>query len=279
MVTHNFYLYIFKMSSQLVKRLSKVDLVKLFTTIPHSFVDDFYNVLESSNSNTNMFPISLDTLSKWLNVTKGNLFQTLQQSYNEGDDYMLQKEDVRLISGRKKIHVMLTIDAFKRLCMRSRSKKAEDVRTYFIELDNFVTMYTTEILNGLLSKLNKTHRNKDGTGWIYVFRVKHDILKVGYAKDLLLRLRSYNTGRLDDIEILHSFKTSNRKKVEQCVKTFCQAKRLNSRKELFNVDEDIVKRVMQLCVQIGDDSTPKSKWSIKKNGNYYIFINKEELQQ
>jgi predicted GIY-YIG superfamily endonuclease len=155
--------------------------------------------------------------------------------------------------------------------MRSRTKKSEDVRTYFIELDDFVGMYKTDILNGLLTKLNKKRRSKDGEGLIYVFRVKDGVMKIGYTKDMLQRLRNYMVGRADNIEILASFKTSNRKKVEQCVKTFCQAKRYAARKELYQVDEDIIKRVMRLCVNIGDHSHP-GKLSVESEGKYYIFI-------
>lgn len=262
---------------KIAQQLSKKDLVKLFTPIPHDFVDDFYDILESTDNSTTMFPVSLDLVARWLNIRKHHLKDTLVESYKEGTDYTLHKavvdhsrKDKR--GGLNRIEIMLTVDAFKRLCMRSRSTKAEDVRTYFIELDNFITMYTTRILNGLLEKLNKPRKIQDGSGWIYVFRVKNDILKIGHTKNLLDRIRSYNVGRLDGIEMLATLETSNRKKVEQCVKTFCSAKRLHARKELFKVDEDIIKRVMQLCTNLGDDTAHLGKWTIKKEENYYIFI-------
>ena len=98
----------------------------------------------------------MDIVSKWLMVNKANLMKTLKTSYKIGDDYVVSKIYKDGISkqgkgGHNKNEVMLTTDAFKRLCMRSKTVKAEDVRTYFIELDNFVTMYKTDILNGLLA--------------------------------------------------------------------------------------------------------------------------------
>lgn len=263
------------------QQLSKKDLVKLFTPIPHEFIDDFYDILDSNNSQTTMFPIKLDLVARWLKVSKNEMKYTLIDSYKEGYDYTIRKAQID--EGRKdkrgglnKLDIWVTIDAFKRLCMRSRSKKAEDVRTYFIELDNFVTMYTTRILNGLLEKLNKPRKIRDGSGWIYIFRVKDGIFKLGHTKNLLDRVRSYNVGRLDGIEMVATLETSNRKKVEQCVKTFCKAKRLYARKELFKVDEDIIRRVMQLCVNLGDDTSHVGKWTVKKEEDYYIFIDQKQ---
>jgi phage anti-repressor protein len=267
------------MTSKLSERLSKKDLVKLFTTIPHDFVDDFYTVLDTNINVPTAFPIDLDVLVKWLGVRKYNIVSTLKESYKLGDDYIIEHphqigNPKRGKGGHNKQKVMLTIDTFKRLCMRSKTKKSEEVRTYFIELDNFVTMYKTDILNGLLTKLNKKRKTKDGEGFIYVFRVKDGVLKIGHTKDMLQRLRSYMVGRTDNIEILASFKTSNRKKVENCVKTFCQAKRFLARKELYEVDEDIIKRVMQLCVSIGDENVHQGKLDVRSSGNYYIFIDR-----
>jgi phage anti-repressor protein len=258
-------------------RLSKQDLVKLFTTIPHDFVDDFYTILDTNNDVKTPFPIHLDVLAKWLNIPKSYIMKTLRDSYRIDDDYIVEKtyntdQRKKGSGGHNKHKVMLTVDTFKRLCMRSRTKKAEDVRTYFIELDDFVTTYKNEILDALLKKLNNKRHGRDGQGWIYVFRVKGDILKIGYTEDLLQRLRNYMVGRVDDIDILASFKTSDRKKVEQCVKTFCQAKRYTPRKELYKVDENIIKRVMKLCVNIGDTTIHSGKLSVTSKGNYYIFI-------
>lgn len=265
--------------SSTIKRLSKKDLVKLFTMIPHDFVDDFFDILDTSSSTIELFSVSLDVIAKWLGVPKGKLMETLKESYIENEHYIVRQAP-RPISttsnsnrgGHNYKLVLLTIDTFKRLCMRSRSKKAEDVRTYFIELDNFVTMYTERILIGLLTKLNKArNKNGDGSGWIYIFRLKDDIFKLGQTQNLIDRLRAYNTGRIDDVEILASLQTKNRKQVEQCVKTFVQSKRFKKRKELYEVDEDIIKRVMRLCVQLGDSNPPR-QWTIKRDHNYYIFI-------
>ena len=51
--------------------------------------------------------------------------------------------------------VLFTPDCFKRLCVRSRGKKAEDVRTYFIQLEGLVMRY-----KGMRAEIGRLERNQ-----------------------------------------------------------------------------------------------------------------------
>jgi phage anti-repressor protein/predicted GIY-YIG superfamily endonuclease len=261
--------------SKIALKFVKRDIVKLFTNIPHDFVDDFYDILESKNGKKDAFPIDLELLAKWLGVRKNTLVKTLKSSYNEGEDYLLYRAMERQRGGYNKNIILITVDTFKRMCMRSKSEKAEMVRTYFIELDNFLEKYATRIMLGILKKLNKSEKTKrsDGSGWIYIFKVKNKIYKIGQTSDLIKRLQAYQTGRLEDVRMIATYETQNRKKAEQCVKSFIEEKRLKKRKELYEVNEDIIKRVMKLCGDLGDNVHLKDKeWNVKQEGHYYILF-------
>jgi phage anti-repressor protein/predicted GIY-YIG superfamily endonuclease len=265
------------------ERLTKKDIVKLFTTIPNDFVDDFYDLLERTEDNAQAqitaFPIDLGLVCKWLDVHKNKMVVTLKKTYKEREDYIVTKAQVvnrpENRGGHNRRDYFLTLECFKHICMRSSSKKGTEVRTYFIELDNFVTRYTREIVEGLLKKLNTVEKKarNDGSGWIYIFRAKGSILKIGQTQDLIDRLRTYNTGRVDDVELLASFKTDHRKKAEDCVKTFVKAKRYKKRRELYEVDDDIIKRVMGMCTKIGDIKLASTEqWKAKDSGLYYMIF-------
>lgn len=60
----------------ITQRILKKDLVKLFTNVPHDFIDDFYDILD--NNNTEIFSVNLDIASKWLNVEKRVLTRTIR---------------------------------------------------------------------------------------------------------------------------------------------------------------------------------------------------------
>lgn len=259
------------------KRIQKKDLIKLFTSVPHDFVDDFYHILAEDKGET-IFPISIEVVAKWLKIRKSALTQTLRESYEKGTDYVVHTHRItgRQNGGQNKKDYMLTVHCFKRLCMRSKTKKAEDVRTYFIEIDDFLTQYKDRILDGLLRKLNKKvskQKTPDGQGWIYIFRAKKSIFKIGRAEDLRERLRGYNTGRADDIQLLATFETKNRMKAENCVKAFVQAKRYKKRRELYEVDQDIITRVMKMCAHVGNEKLHHNEeWHVNEDDNYYVFF-------
>lgn len=177
---------------------------------------------------------------------------------------------------------MLTVDCFKRLCMRSRSRKAEDVRTYFIELDDFISHYSDQISDGIMQDIEKVARKikrnpkADGPGYIYAIRASSttpNLIKVGETSDIVARLRAYNTGRAEDVELLYAFKTADRKTVEACVKGLMESKRYRKRKEIYEIDFDILKKIIVGCNKMSMDMKevkPKSTL----DGKYYVLFMK-----
>jgi len=263
-----------------MKKLTKSEIIKIFTKIPSDFIDDFYSILEKKNTD---YPINLDIVSKWLNVIKYELIKTLNKSYKKNEDYTEEHNTVTTTKGHNYKKIMLSVDCFKRLCMRSRSEKSEEVRTYFIELDNFITHYSDQISDGIIKDIEKVAKkikeypNKDGPGYIYAIRAsnsKSGLIKIGYASDLIQRLRVYDVGRADDVELLYAFRTSYRKKVENCLKALMEAKRFKKRKEIYEVDLDIIKKLITGCNKLSIDATQVKEKS-EQDGKYYLMFMKE----
>jgi phage anti-repressor protein len=101
---------------------------------------------------------------------------TLKRSYKVNIDYTITKYNTNKPGSNNYKKTMLTIDCFKRLCMRSRSLKAEEVRSYFIELDDFIAHYSDQIYDGIIRDIEKVAKrvnknpNTDGPGYIYAIR-------------------------------------------------------------------------------------------------------------
>ena len=152
--------------------------------------------------------------------------------------------------GNNHKEVLITADCMKRLCMRSRSAKAETVRTYFIEIEDLIFRYNDQIVDGLMRDIqnvqekNIKSKKPDGPGVIYFFQAGDDVVKPGSASDMVKRLSTYNTGLVEDVELLHVYQTDYRKEVERCLKKLMAEKQYIKRRELYEVDPDIVKKLI-----------------------------------
>ena len=264
--------------------LSTQDVIKLFTRVPHKFVDDFFHLYDRNNTEKTNFIIDLDKLATWLKTRKSHLCTTLKESYRKNVDFTQKYETARKTSqaygGNRFIRVMITPDCMKRLCMRSRSKMAETVRTYFIEIEEFLFHYNDEIVDGLMRKIQDLgkkdllERKKDGPGVVYIIRAGKEsssLNKLGQTKDLISRLATYNTGRDKDVEVLSVYKTPYKKEVEKCVKKLMEVKRYKKRREIYHVDWEVIAKLIAGCAEFSLKLHRASAKS-KMDGEYYMIF-------
>ncbi len=166
--------------------------LKKYSTIPNAFIDDFFSVVNERTTQTD-FAINLDHVAAWLGMRKGNVHNTLRFAYKPGIDYIARPTPTTpgRHGGHLKKDIMLTPDCFKRLCMRSRSKKAEDVRTYFIALESLVIKYREHMVAGMQQEIERMDASRRGrqsvdkAGYIYVLRAsesKDGAYKIGRTK-------------------------------------------------------------------------------------------------
>ena len=66
-------------------------------------------------------------------------------TYTKNIDYKITKEKSGKISKSNKEIILMTPDCFKRMCLLSKTNKAEEVRTYFIELEKLILNYKNYI--------------------------------------------------------------------------------------------------------------------------------------
>lgn len=250
-----------------------------------------------STSQTDMV-VDLDQVAKWLGVRKQALIKTLHESYKKGIDYI----DIAVprISGKHggqlKRAQTLTPDCFKRLCMRSRSKKAEDVRTYFIQLEALVIKYREQLMAGMQEDMQRLERNQAGPsgnraragkgprpGYIYALRASEradGIVKIGKAVDLRRRLGQHNASRADDVEVLYAFRTDDIDAMETCVKAWMKDKRYRKHKEIYKADLDMIKAIIDGCDGLGRIKAEfVKKGPSVMTGGYYVQISPDAAGQ
>ena len=85
---------------------------------------------------------------------------------------------------------------------------------------------------------------------IYFFAVDErnpELIKVGKTKDIVLRLRNYNVGRIKEVELKYFALVKNSLLIENCIKLKLKANQVFENKEIFRVDPKILKKVIDNC--------------------------------
>jgi hypothetical protein len=165
--------------------------------------------------------------------------------------------------------------------MSSRTKKAEEVRSYFIELEKHIDKYKNHIIDSLNKQMSimdnnlKPKLDKKG-GVIYVLKSNKDIegiYRIGKTKKFKERKSVHDSSHPDDMEIVFVYETKNIDEVENCLKAVLKSKQYRKRKEFYQIDENILKELINTC----DNMTLKVKKSnkhTKQFGGMFIMIEK-----
>ena len=127
--------------------ISLQNYLKKYSTINNKFIDDFFNLYDVNTTNDD-FVINLDNIAKWLNTYKRNIKKTLIESYQVDVDYKIKKLPPKG-KGRPEEEIMLSPSCFKRLSMMSKTQKAEEVRQYFISIEEHLDKYKGYIISAL----------------------------------------------------------------------------------------------------------------------------------
>ena len=195
--------------------------------------------------------------------TRTNVIKTLRASYVRNVDYIEEHVNERPAGhvGKVKLRVLLTPDCFKRLCMRSRTKASESVRTYFLRMETLTRRY-------FAAKALKSQRNVEvllqnqrpiratnskiapESGHIYIFPVEGripDLYRIGSTKDVKRRMREHGSSHADDIDPIMKISVPNVSMVEQCSNFWLKYKKYRKRKEVYHGDLEMIKSIVVSC--------------------------------
>ena len=268
----------------MIKRDNVKKYIKLLSTVPEQFIDDFFTFYKEDTLQTE-FIIDLRHVALWLDCRKSDLLRTLRSSYKEKIDYIIYKDKARVKYGNNTLRCLITPDCFKRLCMLSRTAKAELVRTYFIEIESLIIKYRTQLIAGIRQDIRTIQKQKairasikGNQGYTYIIRSsmkRDDLYKVGHTKDFLKRLRTYQTGKADDVEVVFVYKTHDHEAVEKCVKALAEKHRVESGKEIYHLNLDMLKEIMVGCGKLSMKLEHRMRGASQVGGDYYVLLTRD----
>jgi phage anti-repressor protein len=251
--------------------------LKKYSSISNTFINDFFS-LYTTETTENDLVIYFDNLVIWLKIRKDSLKRTLIDTYIKNIDYKIKKIK-STTPGKPKEEIMITADCCKRLCMLSKTKKAEEVRTYFIEIEKLMNKYKNYIIEalnkqvGILENNQKPIPNNKG-GIIYVLKTDKDIVnlyKLGKTKKFKERIKTHNSSHIDNVDIVHIYETDYIDEVEKCLKNVLSTKQYRKRKEFYQIDLDVLKELIKTCDKMSLKVRKNNK-NIQQDGGYFIML-------
>ena len=228
--------------------------LKKYSTINNKFINDFFNLYDIETTDTD-FVINLDKIVLWLKTQKKHIKKTLLESYQKNIDYTISKNNPDG-KGRPSEEIMLTPSCFKRLSMMSRTEKAEEVRTYFIQIEAHLDKYKNHIINALNKKISKYETELKPQliiptgGVIYVLKTTENIegvYKIGRTQDFKARLKTHQSSHPDKLDVVFVYESDNVERVESCLKDALKDKAYRKRKEFYEIDGQILKHLIENC--------------------------------
>jgi len=235
------------------------------------FVSSFYCYLNYNSKKE--FIIDLDNIWKWLGYgRKSDCKRVLEKNFIINIDYKISEEifatevavakiNEELIKdnrgGYNKEKIMMTINIFKKLCLKSNTKKADEIHEYYLKMEDILLeivdeqndelrnqLEQKEIENQLINiELSKEKEEKElqislmkhkdkmieelteinEYGSVYLRQINNlpNNTKIGKSKDLIERNDRYNTSAPNSLFIF-TYKSKNYAKIEATFKHLCK---------------------------------------------------------
>ena len=267
--------------------LSEKYSAKLLTKIKENFtisqqqmyVANFYCFLNHDSDKD--FIINFDNVWKWVGFTrKDNGKKLLEKFFKVDIDYKIVflRLEENLLGGRPSETIMITINTFKKFCLKAGTKKADEVHDYYIKLEKLLNETVNEQTNQLMKQLDyqtKYHlsemekmKKKLEKKKKVKYELTHSLYiisnpffkgyyKIGKSSSINNRMDNYVSGSPVDYKIEYLCKVRNKTEetivenmVLQILTSYTVKNHLdNDREWVFGLDLEIIKKEMNDCVE------------------------------
>lgn len=221
------------------------------------FLANFYCYQKFRNPNE--FVINLNEIYEWIGYSqKVRAKEMLTKHFIENVHYIYINENQELpgevfspqrknpLGGRPSETIMISIETFKKMCLKAQTKKADQIHDYYIKLENVINQLLEEETQELRQQLTiMEQKNKKleeqvqkQTRYIYVGVNKaiHGISKIGISDNILRRSDNHKSSN-PDFEYRFTYKTKNNKQIESCIKSLLKPF-LYNKNEWFEIEVD-----------------------------------------
>ena len=304
-----------------ITRLSKEYTSKLIKKIQENFTEAQQHVFLASffcylkyNSKID-FVIDLNDIWKWLEFSrKEHCKVVLTKHFKIETDYKIflikatevaGASKVRGCAGLNKEKILMTINTFKKLCLKAGTKKADEMHDYFIKMEETFQEVLDEENNELKNQLQqqKTQFIKDKQQIlldsyhkkciVYLIKIIVNgiiLYKFGYTDDIKRRISEHLREISKDIELVYCIESKNNTLLENELKKYL--KNTNFKKEQIINNNNQTELIDIEDISVIQDELKRINKCIYEDKEYMIIkrleleneilrmsINKQEVQE
>ena len=227
------------------------------------------HLLAKEDYNETDIVIDFNLICEWLEIRKENLKRILISKFEKNYDYTETKLTKKTAQTNNYIEIKITPQCFKELCMISQTKKAKDVRKYFLEMEKLVRRFHEDIQKKILTQVGKLKTNQKGKinligGYVYVFETPDTDLtirkvngvieaeekklhKLGKSEGLDNRFKVYNTGVANKLYPIVRVKVTDIHAVEKCTKDALVLYKYRKYKEIYDASPKFIEDLIKNC--------------------------------
>ena len=228
------------------KKYPFYELLKKYTDIDEDFIDTFFKEFKIGHELE--FNINENNVCDYLNIKIKTLRMRLNNQYTNKNFYFEKVDYIKEKYGKgNSIRYILNYNCFERIAMSSITIESETVRSYFIKLREFL-FNNQDLIKQALDNYSEL-KKYSGMETIYFFAVddRKDLIKIGKTSDIINRLKVYNVGRINEVDLKYLALVKHAILIEKCIKHLLKDKQLIKGKEIYKIEPNKLKKVIEIC--------------------------------
>ena len=174
--------------------------------------------------------IDLDNVYKWIGFSqKVNCKKLLVKHFEENKDYKVSYGETALPigkavssqnGGQNKETILLNIKTFKKLCMKSSTKKADEIHDYYIKMERILQDYMYEQMEVEKKRIKETVllESNDNKKVLYLLWISEFLLKFGWSDNINQRILDHKRTYGEQSTLVYVTECSQNKLLETHMK-------------------------------------------------------------
>jgi len=199
------------------------------------------------------FPLILDRIWKWLGYGRiEECKRCLIKNFKLDIDYKIEnfapqdggaktepteeQEKQEYRGGHNREYITLTINCFKKLCLKSKTDKADVIHDYYVKLENIIHQVMKEEMLAMKNELKLKDKEIEDVALkneqnlllkhnkkrcFYLILVNDKIIKFGITNDIITRLANHKREISEDIVLIYILETVYNAIIEKKIKELC----------------------------------------------------------